>query len=85
LKREQPIKPRNVIGRTMRRLRLAAKPEITQEDICGRVAKYGIVLTRPQIGKIEAGTRPVFDYEAVAFSRALKVPLESLFDGTAKY
>lgn len=82
LKREKPISPRNVVGRTLKKLRRAAQPRISQEDLCGRVAKYGVVLSRPQIGKIEAGRRPVFDYEAVAFARALKVPLAKLFEGS---
>ena len=79
LNREKPPYPRNVVGLHLRKIRRAAQPRISQEDLCGRVARYGVVLTRPQIAKIEAGRRPVFDYEAVAFARALKVPLLQLF------
>jgi transcriptional regulator with XRE-family HTH domain len=53
---------------------------MSQEDLCGRLAKFGVTLTRTQIAKIEAGRRPVFDYEAVAFARALKVSLVRLFE-----
>jgi transcriptional regulator with XRE-family HTH domain len=79
LKREKPPHPRNLIGPNIRRLRKAAKPRISQEDLCGRVAKYGVVLTRSQVAKIEAARRPVFDYEALAIARALKLPLPRLF------
>jgi hypothetical protein len=79
LKREKPPHPRNLIGRRVRQLRTAAKPRISQEDLCGRVAKYGVVLTRQQVGKIEYGQRPVFDYEAVAIADALKVPVQQLY------
>ena len=80
LKREKPPLPRNVIGPEIKRLRLAAQPDISQEDLCGRLAKFGVVLTRPQIAKIEGGRRPVFDYEVVAFAKALKTPISRLFD-----
>jgi len=80
LKRETPPQPRNIIGRALRRLRKAAKPKVSQEDLCGRVASFGVVLTRPQVAKIESGRRPVFDYEAMAFAKALKVPVSHLYD-----
>jgi hypothetical protein len=80
LKREKPPLPRNIVGREIRRLRLAAEPDISQEDLCGRLAKFGVILTRPQIAKIEGGRRPVFDYEVVAFAKALKTPISRLFD-----
>lgn len=79
LNREKPPYPRNLVGPQLRKFRRAAVPRISQEDLCGRVARYGVVLTRPQIAKIEAGRRPVFDYEAVAFARALKISLPQLF------
>ena len=52
--------------------------KLSHEDLCGRVAKYGVSLSRTQMVKIEAGTRPVFDYEAVALAKALRVPVVSL-------
>ena len=61
-------------------IRKAARPRISQEDLCGRVARYGVLLTRSQVAKIEAGRRPVFDYEAVSIAKALKIPLYRLFN-----
>lgn len=79
LKREKPPSPRNLVGKQIRKLRKSASPKISQEDLCGRVARYGVTLTRPQLAKVESGRRPVFDYEAVAFAKALKVSLARFF------
>ena len=76
LKRELPPHPRNLVGKAVRQLR--RELELTHEDLCGRIAKYSVSLSRTQMAKIEAGTRPVFDYEAVALAKALRVPITSL-------
>lgn len=60
----------------MRRIRRSL--ELSQDDLCGRLAKLGVSLSRTQVVKIEAGTRPVFDYEAVAIAKALRVPVTAL-------
>jgi HTH-type transcriptional regulator, cell division transcriptional repressor len=78
LNRANPPHPRNLIGRTVRTIRKAAQPPLLQEDLCGRVARYGVTLTRTQVAKIEAGSRPVFDYELVALAKALRVPVTRL-------
>lgn len=78
LKREQPPFPRNLVGKQIRLLRTKDKPKMSQEDLCGRVARHGVVLTRTQLAKIESGHRPVFDYEVKAFAKALKVPVTDL-------
>ena len=78
LEREQPHSPRNLIGASLRTIRQRARPRISQEDLCGRVARYGVILTRTQIAKIEAVKRPVFDYELTAFAKALNVEIEEL-------
>lgn len=80
MNRKKPLHPRNIIGAAVRRARKGAKPSTTQEDLGGRLAKFGLSLTRTQIAKIEAGRRPVFDYEAAAIARVLKTPLARLFD-----
>lgn len=76
MKREKPRHPRNLIGRSVRQLRRAHA--LTHEALCGRVAKYGVTLSRTQMAKIEAGIRPVFDYEALALAKAFRVPLTAL-------
>jgi transcriptional regulator with XRE-family HTH domain len=69
----------NVLGPKIRRLRERAEPKITQEDMAGRLAKYGIQLNQPQIAKIESGNRPLRDYELIAIAKALRVPIQDLF------
>lgn len=79
MNRERPPFPRNLVGLTIRRLRKSATLRISQEDLCGRVARNGVLLTRTQIAKIEARKRPVFDYEAFSIAKALKVSITTLY------
>jgi len=82
LNRDYHSHPRNIVGKRIRELRKTAKPRsISQEDLCGRVAVYGVTFTRDQIAKIETGKRRVFDFEAVAIAKALKVSLQYLVSG----
>ena len=76
MNRERPPKPRNIVGRWIRDIRQSL--DLSQEDLCGRAAKYGITLSRTQVAKIESGYRPVFDYEVVALAKALKVAVALL-------
>ena len=78
LKTSQP--PRNVTGNAIHRIRMAAKPKITQEDMVGRLARQGIQINQSQIAKIESGQRPVLDYELAAIAKALVVPIQALFE-----
>lgn len=83
MKRESPPTPRNLIGSRLREIRRAMRPRISQEDLCGRAASDGVTLTRTQVAKIEAGTRPVTDYELMAIARALHIALDDLLPGAA--
>jgi transcriptional regulator with XRE-family HTH domain len=71
---------RNVTGTIIQRLRMAAAPKITQEDMVGRLARLGVQASQSQIAKIESGDRPVLDYELAAIAKALKVPVQTLFE-----
>ena len=71
---------RNLTGNVIQRVRLAAVPKITQEDMVGRLARQGIQINQSQMAKIESGDRPILDYELAAIAKALKVPIQSLFD-----
>ena len=71
---------RNVTGNAIHRIRMAAKPKITQEDMVGRLARQGIQINQSQIAKIESGQRPVLDYELAAIAKALNVPVQALFE-----
>lgn len=75
---------RNLTGKAIQRLRMAAKPRITQEDMAGRLARHGVQINQSQIAKIESGERPILDYELAAIAKALKVPVQVLFENEAR-
>jgi len=54
-------------------------PQVSQEDLAGRLAARGVLLDRSAVSRIESQTRYVMDYEAKAIARALKVPVGWLF------
>ena len=64
---------RNIVGQRVREARTKAKPVITQHDLAARLEVLGLDIDQAKISKIEMGVRPVFDYELVEISKALKV------------
>lgn len=70
---------RNVIGKTIHALRMAKSPKVTQDDMVGRLARFGVELNQSQIAKIESGERMLLDYEIIGFAKALRVPVQDLF------
>ncbi|MFT3868420.1 MAG: helix-turn-helix transcriptional regulator [Nibricoccus sp.] len=71
---------RNITGAAIRRVRLAAVPKITQEDMVGRLARHGILVNQSQVAKIENGERPILDFELAAVAKALRVPVQAFFE-----
>ena len=71
--------PKNLIGPAIRRIRLAQRTPITQQDLSARLATRGVTLDQSAIARIECGERGVSDIEAVAIAKALRVPIEKLF------
>ncbi len=71
---------RNLTGPAIRRIRMAASPKITQEDMVGRLARHGVRINQSQIAKMESGDRPILDHELAAIAKALKVSVQALFD-----
>lgn len=55
------------------------KPDVSQFDLAGRLAKLGIDMDRPTITRIENGERYLRDYEIQAIAKALKVSVAWLF------
>ena len=70
---------RNVIGLRLRKARLAQKPPVSQEDLAARLAVRGIHIDRSALSRMESRTRFIRDYEIVAISNALRVPVSWLF------
>jgi hypothetical protein len=80
LKKSNADPSRNLIGPTLRRLRLSQRIPVSLLDLAGRMAAQGIPIDRSAIGRIEQGKRYVLDYELVALARSLRVPLTDLFE-----
>lgn len=81
VKTKKPQAPsRNLTGLAIKRIRMTRKPNITQEDMVGRLARQEMHLTQAQIAKLENGNRPINDFELAAIARALRVPVQRIFD-----
>lgn len=65
----------NLIGKRVREARQTAQPPLTQSELSKRLAKLGVAVDRAGIAKIETGIRGVLDFELVALSKALSVPI----------
>jgi transcriptional regulator with XRE-family HTH domain len=78
MKKTANIEGRNLVGRRLREIRLKRKPQVTLEDLAGRLAARGVTLDRSAIGRIENRQRYVLDYELKAIADALKVSVVDL-------
>lgn len=72
--------PKNLIGPAVRKLRLAQRTPVSQQDLAGRLAARGIQIDRSALARIENGDRLVKDIEALALAASLKVSIQELFD-----
>jgi hypothetical protein len=63
------------MGRRIRQARLAAKPPVSQEDLSGRVAAFGVTLDQRAISRVECEKRCLMDDELLAIARALRISL----------
>ena len=63
----------------IRKLRLAAHPRVTQEDLVARLGVRGLQLDRTALLRLESGERRITDIEIIGIAAALKVPVERLF------
>ena len=63
---------RNLIGGTVARLR--QQQALTQQDLAGRAAVVGWVISRDAVKRIESGEREVTDIDIKFLAQALRVP-----------
>ena len=63
----------NLVGARICKMRSLHRDKLTQDQLAGRLAALGLVLDRSTIAKIETGRRRVYDFEVVAFAKALGV------------
>jgi hypothetical protein len=75
---------RNQTGSRIRQARLRCSPPVSQDNLAGRVAKYGVTLDRSAISRIESQERYLMDYELIAIARALRVGVDWLCSQPAK-
>jgi transcriptional regulator with XRE-family HTH domain len=69
---------RNLIGATVARLRV--QQALTQQDLAGRAAAVGWLISRDAVKRIESGEREVTDIEIRNLAKALRVPPAVLFE-----
>jgi hypothetical protein len=55
------------------------KPPVSQEDLSGRLARFGVQITQTSLSKLENRRRYVMDYEAAALAKVLKVSVGWLY------
>lgn len=67
------LKAKNIIGGRVRMARAETVPQVTQDDLSGRLARVGVSLDRSGIAKVESGVRCVSDYEVRALCKVLRV------------
>ncbi len=67
---------RNIIGKNLKRLRIAAG--LRQEDLAARCFFRGFDVSRSQISHVENGIRGVSDLELALFAQALRVSIIDL-------
>ena len=77
--RQTRSRPANIIGPRVRWMR--EKLRLTQDELAGRLARYGISLDYVKVGQIENGKRRVIDWELVAIAKALGVSITWLISG----
>ena len=67
---------KNLCGAQIRQER--RRQRLTQEQLAARLQCRGVILERDSVSRIEAGERFIADFELVAISEALAVPLDTL-------
>lgn len=73
-----PKKNNNLVGKRVKKARLAKKPKLSQDELSGKLAAREVVIDRAGIAKLEAGSRYVSDFEVKALATALGVTVSWL-------
>ena len=80
-KLKAPDGTNNLIGRNLRRLRLAHNPPYSQRRLALRLQVMGYDVDNHFIRRIENGQRFVTDIELILLARALDTTIAALLDG----
>jgi transcriptional regulator with XRE-family HTH domain len=70
---------RNAVGSRIRLVR--NKAGLTQNALAAKLQLSGLDIEQPQLAKIEAGIRSVYDFELAVIARVLRVSIDSLVPG----
>ena len=70
------MKSINIVGRNIRRLRIAKG--LTIHDLASALPPSAI-LSAGELAEIEVRTEKIYDYEIQAIAKVLKVPIDALF------
>lgn len=68
---------KNLIGNNIKLLRKSQG--LSQKNLVAKLNLLNIQLDEPMLSRIEHQKRPLFDYEILAFSKALNVSIDTLF------
>lgn len=72
----------NIIGKNIKKYRVLRN--LTQEEVCSKLALLDVNLYRSDMYKIENNQRIVKDFEAYAFAKVLRVSIEQLYEDADK-
>lgn len=75
-----PKQNNNIVGKRVKKARMALKPKLSQDALSGKLAARGVTIDRAGIAKLETGSRYVSDFEVKALAAALDVSVEWLLD-----
>ncbi|HUW08755.1 MAG TPA: helix-turn-helix transcriptional regulator [Anaerolineae bacterium] len=71
----------NIVGRMVRRARVAPTPRVTQQALAVRLQMLGWDIDRFGVSKIERGARRVTDREVLLLAEALGISVAVLLPG----
>ena len=75
----------NFCGTNVYRIRKSFLPKMSQRMLAEKLQLFGMDVDKNAVQRIECGKRFVTDIELVALSRALRVPVSDLLEGSSPY
>ncbi|MCI9016864.1 MAG: helix-turn-helix transcriptional regulator [Clostridia bacterium] len=73
----------NIVGSNIKKIR--EEQQLSQPDLCRKLELLGVTMYIADIYEIENNKRLIKDFEIKAFSMALNVSLDTLYDDTEKF
>lgn len=73
----------NIVGSNIKKIR--EEQQLSQPDLCRKLELLGVTMYIADIYEIENNKRLIKDFEIKAFSMALNVSLDTLYDDIEKF